>query len=144
MVGEDGDRFQSLEINLVPGTVQATAALAYTALRSDGLVENIADREVYRRHLDDGEAFEIIALRGALVVTAGAFVSWPSERESGAHIPRILDDVRVKLPKGQSNHARLETFEGVSHYLMHRLHRAFDPERTTRAEDWPIRIIEKT
>lgn len=137
----DKDRFKSVELPDVPADAQSRAALAYTALRSDGRVETLAEREAERRKLEPSSGFEIIGLKGALVVTVGAFVHWPSERTSGAHIPKILADIRVFLPKGHSNHARIEALEGVSHYLTHRLHRAFDEKRKSPPEDWRIRVL---
>lgn len=134
------DRFKSVELPDVPMGARSSAALAYTAMRGDGYLETLAEREAERRKLEPSSGFEIIGLKGALIVTVGAFVHWPSERASGAHIPKILADVRVFLPEMQSNHARIEALEGVSHYLTHRLHRAFDEKRQTSPEDWRIRV----
>lgn len=135
-------RFESLHLDKLAPKVRPAAAIAYTALRSDGFIDTLAEREAQRRKPDDGDGLEIIGLRGALVATAGTFVYWHSERSRGGHIPKILDDIRVLLPKGQSNHARIEALEGVSHYLTHRLYRAFDNKLRSPLSDWTIRVLD--
>lgn len=144
VVMPDGPRFATVELHDAVLTNRPAAAIAYVAMRSDDRVESLAEKDAYRRKMESGDAFEVVGLRGALIITTSAFVFWPSERASSAHVPRILEDIRVVLSKGQSNHARLEAIEGAAHYLTHRLHRAFDDTRSSRPEDWPIQIALKS